>query len=68
MQRAKGAVESALPNNQRAAPIRAIKMNVAPQRLLVDFLFVDNSGQSDSIYMIAVITNDPYPGRGAARS
>jgi hypothetical protein len=49
MQRARSAVESALPNNQRAAPIRATKMNAAPQRLLVDFLFVDNSGQSDSV-------------------
>jgi hypothetical protein len=53
MQQAKGAVESALPNNQRAVPIRATKMNVAPQRLFVDFLFVDKSGQIDSAFVMA---------------
>jgi hypothetical protein len=45
----------------RAAPIRATKMNVARQGLFVDFLFVDNSGQIDSVYMIAVIAGYPYP-------
>ena len=42
------AVESALPDNQRASMIRATKINAAPGRLFVDFLFVDNSGQNDS--------------------
>jgi hypothetical protein len=42
------AVESALLDNQRALLIQATKMNVAASRLLVDFLFVDNSGQIDS--------------------
>jgi hypothetical protein len=49
MQRARGAVESALPDNQRAVLIRATKINVAPQGLFVDFLFVDNCGQIDSV-------------------
>jgi hypothetical protein len=48
MQQARGAVESALANSHRAAPIRATKMNVPPQGLFVDFLFVDNSGKIDS--------------------
>jgi hypothetical protein len=39
------AVESALPDNQRASLIRATKMNAAPSRLFVDFLLVDNSGK-----------------------
>jgi len=43
------AVESALPDKKRASPIRATKMNAAPSRLFVDFLFVDNSGQIDSM-------------------
>jgi hypothetical protein len=43
------AVESALPDNQRASSILATKMNAAPSRLFVDFLFVDNSGQIDSM-------------------
>jgi hypothetical protein len=38
------AVESALVDNQRSSLIRATKMNAAPSRLFVDFLFVDNSG------------------------
>jgi hypothetical protein len=42
------AVESARVDNQRALPIRATKMNAAASRLLIDFLFVDNSGQNDS--------------------
>jgi hypothetical protein len=49
MQRARGAVESALPDNQRAVLIQATKINVAPQGLFVDFLFVDICGQIDSI-------------------
>ena len=43
------AVEAALADNQRASVIRATKMNAAPNRLFVDFLFVDNSVQIDSI-------------------
>jgi hypothetical protein len=43
MREAKDAVESTLVNNQRALLIRATKMNAAPHRLFVDFLFVDNS-------------------------
>jgi hypothetical protein len=42
------AVESALPDNQRASLIRATKMSAAPGRLFVDFLFVDNSVDIDS--------------------
>src|ERR1700748_1120499 len=42
------AVESALPDNRRALLIRATKMNAAPGRLFVDFLFVDNSVDIDS--------------------
>jgi hypothetical protein len=34
------AVELALVDNQRASAIRATKMNAAPIRLFVDFLFV----------------------------
>jgi hypothetical protein len=49
MREAKDAVESALVDKQRASPIRATKMNAAPHRLFVDFLFVDNSVQIDSI-------------------
>ena len=49
MQRARGAVESALPDNQRAVLIRATKMNVAPQGLFVDSLFIDICGQIDSM-------------------
>ena len=41
-------VESALPDNQRAVLIRA-KMNVAPQGLFVDSLFIDICGQIDSM-------------------
>jgi hypothetical protein len=40
MKEAKNAAESALLDNQRAAMIRATKMNAAPRRLFVDFLFV----------------------------
>src|SRR5579859_4768047 len=49
MKKAKAAVESALVDNQRALLIRAIKMNAAPHRLFVDFLFVDNRVQIDSM-------------------
>jgi hypothetical protein len=42
----------ALVDNQRASLIRATKMNSAPSRLFVDFLFVDNSVQIDSIVEI----------------
>jgi hypothetical protein len=49
MKEAKVAVESALVDNQRALLIRAIKMNAASHRLFVDFLFVDNSVQIDSM-------------------
>ena len=48
MQRAKGAVESALLNSHRGVPIRATKMNVSPLGLFVDFLFVDYCEEIDS--------------------
>jgi hypothetical protein len=48
MKEAKNAVESALLDNQRAPLIRATKMNAAPSRLFVDFLFVDNNAKIDS--------------------
>jgi hypothetical protein len=47
--RSQTAVESALLDNQRASLIRATKMNAATSPLFVDFLFVDNGGQIDSI-------------------
>jgi len=46
------AVESALVDIQRASLIRATKMNAAASRLFVDSLFVDNSGQNDSMLNI----------------
>jgi hypothetical protein len=49
MKAAKEAVESALLDHQRVLLIRATKMSAATNRLFVDFLFVDNSVQIDSI-------------------
>jgi hypothetical protein len=49
MEGSQTAVESALPDNQRASLIRVTKMNAAPGRLFVDFLFVDNSVHIDSM-------------------
>ena len=48
-ERSQSVVESALVDNQHASVIRATKMNAAASRLFVDFLFVDNSRQNDSI-------------------
>jgi hypothetical protein len=50
MKRAKSAVESALSDKQRAALIRATKNECAGGRLFVDFWFVDNCVQNDSIW------------------
>jgi hypothetical protein len=41
--------EIGVTNKKRAPLIRATKMNVAPGRLFVDFLFVDNHTKIDSI-------------------
>jgi hypothetical protein len=49
MKEAKDAVESALVDNHRASLIRATKMSAATNRLFVDFLFVYNGLQIDSI-------------------
>jgi hypothetical protein len=46
-------VESALPDNRRAFPIRATKMNATRSRLFVNFLFVDDSGKIDSIVIVS---------------
>ena len=50
------AVKSALPDDQRASPIRATKMNAAPGRLFVDFLFVDKSVYIDSRRSVSAST------------
>jgi hypothetical protein len=49
MKQARDAVELASVDNQRASLIRATKMNAASSRLFIDFLFVDNCGQIDSM-------------------
>jgi hypothetical protein len=49
MKEAKSAVESAPLDNQRAAMIRATKINAVPKRLFVDFLFVGKGALIDSI-------------------
>jgi hypothetical protein len=51
------AVESARLDNQRASLIRATKMNAAPGRLFVDFLFVDNSVDIDSTAVFQPLRN-----------
>jgi hypothetical protein len=49
MKQARNAAELASVDNQRASLIRATKMNAASSRLFIDFLFVDNCGQIDSM-------------------
>jgi hypothetical protein len=49
MKQARNASELASVDNQRASLIRATKMNAASSRLFVDFLFVGNSEQTDSM-------------------
>jgi hypothetical protein len=68
MQRARGAVESALPDNQRAVLIRATKMNVPPQGLFVDFLFIDICGQIDSMGVRARPAIALVPAKAGCRS
>jgi len=48
MKKAKAAVESASVDKKRAPLIRATKMNAAPGRLFVDFLFVGDETHADS--------------------
>jgi hypothetical protein len=68
MQPARGAVESSLPDNQRAVLIRATKMSVAPQGLFVDFLFVDNCGQIDSMVFVLAQQSRSSPRKRGPRS